>query len=63
MKTKTKDYLNNWVSSINSLIGDTSEEIDKRRKSNIESVKVREDLLCLLNYIEIQICRKQCIGH
>jgi hypothetical protein len=46
-----KDLLNNWLSALNKQIGDTEEEIENRRQANIGAVKIRDDLLELIEYL------------
>ena len=47
----TIDLLKNWKTALNSQIGDTCEEIEKRRNQNSEAVIVRDDLSALIEYL------------
>lgn len=52
MKNKIKISLHNWILSLNSLIGDTTREINKRKESNLGASYLRDDLKSLLEYME-----------
>ncbi len=43
--------LGNWLQALDSMIGDTAAEIDKRRTQNAEAVRVREDLAVFVEFL------------
>lgn len=49
--TELFQRLHAWMGGLNKLIGDTEEEIEKRRESNAGSVEVRADIEALLEYL------------
>jgi len=52
MNTQTQEFLSRWSSALDSQIGDTQSEIDKRLEANMAAVNVRNDLKCLIAYLE-----------
>ena len=52
IKTTLLGRIEKWVSSLDELIGDTEEEIVKRREENKNAVQVREDLKELMLFIQ-----------
>ena len=46
------EKLSNWIKSLDSQIGDTKEEIEKRRLSLPNVVSMRDDIKCLSEYLK-----------
>lgn len=52
MSRKAVDMrLKNWVKALDAQVGDTTEEIEKRRQQNANAVNIRRDISELIAYM------------